>query len=46
MENILVITHNYNASFLQDVILNIDVDFNNDTHLRNFNNAQIKHFKY
>ena len=44
-ENILVITHNCTATLLEDLLLNIEVDFNNDKHVRNFKNAEIKTFK-
>lgn len=43
-DNVLIITHNVNASFIADIFNNIEVDFNNDKHLRNFNNAEIKCF--
>ena len=45
-DNILIVTHNCNATFLEDLLLDIDVDFSNDKHLRNFKNAEIKLFKY
>jgi probable phosphoglycerate mutase len=44
--NVLIITHNCNATFLEDLLLKIDVNFNNDNHLRSFKNAEIKQFKY
>ena len=44
-ENVLVITHNCNATLLEDLLLEIDVDYNNDKHVRNFKNAEIKQFK-
>lgn len=45
-ENILIITHNCNASFLEDLILNIDVDFTNENHLKRFKNAEVKSFEF
>lgn len=44
-QNILIITHNCNASLLSDILLDIDIDYNNPKHLRNFDNAEIKNFK-
>lgn len=44
-ENILIITHNCNATLLETLLLNIDVDYDNDKHLRNFKNAEIKKFE-
>ena len=44
-DSVLIITHNCNATFLEDLLLNVDVDFNNDNHLRSFKNAEIKKFK-
>ncbi len=43
-DNVLIITHNVNASFIADIFNNIEVDFNNDKHSKNFNNAEIKCF--
>ena len=43
-KNVLIITHNVNASFIADILNGIDVDFENDTHLRNFKNAEVKCF--
>lgn len=40
--SVLIITHNVGASFIADIFNNIKVDFNNDKHLRNFNNAEIR----
>lgn len=44
-ENVLVITHNVNASLIEDILLNIEVDFENGEHLRRFENAEVKCFK-
>jgi probable phosphoglycerate mutase len=44
-DNILIITHNCNATLLENVLLDVEVDFNNDKQLRNFSNAEIKCFK-
>ena len=44
-KNVLVITHNVIASFLDDILNNVKVDFNNPDHLRNFKNAEIKTFE-
>ena len=43
-ENILIITHNCVATFIEDVIENKEVDFNNEKFLRNFDNAEVKKF--
>ena len=43
-ENVLIVTHNVTASFIADILSGINVDFENDSHLRNFANAQIKCF--
>lgn len=42
--NVLIITHNCNATFLENLLLDVKVNFNNDNHLRNFKNAEIKKF--
>lgn len=42
--SVLIITHNVGASFIANILNNIEVDFNNDKHLKNFNNAEIKCF--
>lgn len=44
VENVLIITHNVNSSFIEDIFLNINVDFSNNEHLRRFKNAEIKKF--
>lgn len=44
-ENILVVTHNCTATLLEVVLSDIEVDFNNEKHVRNFNNAQVKMFE-
>ena len=43
-ENVLVITHNCNASFIEDIITNKKINFNDDNFLRNFKNAEVKIF--
>ena len=43
-ENILIVTHNCTATFIEDIILNKKIDFENDVFLRNFKNAEIKKF--
>ena len=43
-KNVLIITHNVNASFIADIFNKIKVDFLNNNHLRNFNNAEVKCF--
>lgn len=45
-DNILIITHNCNATFLEVLLSEIDIDFNNSKHLRNFKNGEVKLFKY
>lgn len=45
VKNVLIITHNVNASFIEDILLNISVDFTKGEHLRRFKNAEIKSFK-
>ena len=44
-KNVLIVTHNVNASLIADILNNIEVDFKNASHLRNFNNAEIKCFE-
>lgn len=44
--DILVITHNCNATFLETILLKLKIDFKNDKHLRNFKNAEIKMFVF
>ena len=41
-EIVLVVTHNVGASFVALVLSDIDVDYNNDEHLRSFKNAEVK----
>ena len=43
-ENVLVVTHNVGASFIEDILQNRKVDFNDQTFLRNFKNAEVKKF--
>lgn len=42
--DVLIVTHNCNATFLEVLLSNQKIDFNNDKHLRNFKNAEIKRF--
>lgn len=44
-KNVLVITHNVIASFLDDILNNVKIDFKNPDHLGNFKNAEIKTFE-
>lgn len=44
-KNILIITHTINASLLELLINDIEVDYDNPIHLRNFKNAEMKTFK-
>ena len=44
-KNILIVTHTINASLLELLINDIEVDYNNPIHLRNFKNAEMKTFK-
>ena len=41
---ILIITHNVCASFIEDILLSKDINFNNSEFLRNFKNAEVKKF--
>ena len=43
--NILVITHNCTATFLEVLLLDEKINFDNEKHLRNFGNAEIKKFE-
>jgi len=45
-ENVLIITHNCIATSLENILCDVQVNYENDNHLRNFRNAQIKKFKY
>lgn len=42
--SVLIVTHNVIASFLDDILKGVNVDYNNATHLRNFNNAEVKQY--
>ena len=44
-ETILIVTHNVCASFIADILNKIEIDFENDSHLRNFANAEMKCFE-
>ena len=43
-ENVLVVTHNCCASFIEDVITGEKVDFNNSNFVRKFKNTEVKKF--
>ena len=43
-KNILVITHNCVATFIEDIITNKKIDFSDRSCIVNFNNAEIKKF--
>lgn len=44
-QNVLIVTHNVTASFIDDILNGVKIDFENDKHLRNFANAELKCFK-
>ena len=44
-QNVLIITHNCNASVLEMIFQNKDIDFNNTKSFRTFKNAEIKVFE-
>lgn len=44
-KNILIVTHTINASILELLIKNIQIDYDNPIHLRNFKNGEIKSFE-
>ena len=43
-KSVLVVTHNVNASLIENILTSTKVDFNNNKHLLNFNNSEIKCF--
>lgn len=43
-ENILIVTHSCNATFIEDILQNKEIDFTDITFLRNFKNAEVKKF--
>ncbi len=43
-KNILIVTHNIIATFIEDIINGEKINFNNDRFLRNFKNAEVKKF--
>ena len=43
-KNILIVTHTINASVLELLAKNIEIDYDNPLHLRNFKNGEIKSF--
>ena len=43
-DTVLIITHNVNASFVEDILKGVIVDFENANHVRSFNNAEMKCF--
>lgn len=42
--NVLVVTHNCTATFIEDIVLSKKIDFSDDKFLRNFKNSEIKNF--
>ncbi len=44
-KNVLVITHNCSATFIEDIVTEEKVDFANGNFLRRFKNAEIKKFE-
>ena len=44
VQNVLVVTHNCTATFIENVVCNKKVNFCNDEFLRNFNNGEVKKF--
>lgn len=40
--HVLIITHNVNASLLERLLLNYSIDFSNPSHIRCFNQAELK----
>ena len=45
-KNIFIITHNCNASILENLLKNIEIDYSNPNHLRCFKNAEVKNITY
>lgn len=45
-ENILIITHNCIATFIEDIVLKKEIDFDNKNFIVNFDNAEVKKFLY
>ena len=45
-QNILVVTHNCVATFIEDIITNRKIDFNDKSFIVNFVNAEIKSFNF
>ena len=43
-DTVLIITHNVNASFVEDILKGVIVDFENANHVRSFNNSEMKCF--
>lgn len=43
-KDVLIVTHNCIATFIEDIILNKPINFNDKNFLVNFNNAEIKKF--
>ena len=43
-KNILIVTHDYPATCIENILTDKDIDFKNYTHSRNFKNAEIRKF--
>ena len=43
-ENVLIITHNCSATFIEDVVCGKEINFSDNKFLRNFKNAEVKKF--
>ena len=43
-KNVLVVTHNCTATFIEDIICNKKIDFSDANFLRGFKNAEVKNF--
>ena len=43
-ENVLIVTHNINASMIEDFFEGLKVEFNNDKHILRFQNSDVKIF--
>lgn len=44
-ENVLIVTHNVNASLMEQILKGVNVDLGCRAHLRCFNNADVKFFE-
>ena len=45
-QNLLIITHNCIATFIEDIILNKEVNFTDKNFIVNFDNAELKKFEF